>query len=344
MNPTLLLIMNPCAGTKRANRYLTDILSLFSSYGWETLVHMTQARGDGREAVERLANSVDRVVCIGGDGTYNECVDGLLASGAQIPLGYIPAGSTNDFAKSLHLSRNILQAARDIMEGQERFLDIGSFSGRHFTYVASFGAFTKTSYTTPQSTKNALGHLAYILEGIKDLSSIRPQTLIFRTPEKTVRGDYVFGAVSNSTSVAGILTISPKIVDLNDGKFEVLLVRMPSSPADLNEAIRALTMQDYSSYMIDFFSAETIDITASPNMDWTLDGEWQKGAETIRIENLHSAIRILTNAGQTETALPDGAEPDNSEEGDSTKEDNTEKDSAEPAPTEPDEMICTDNQ
>lgn len=299
MNQTLLLIMNPCAGMKRANRFLTDILSLFSSFGWETLVHMTQARGDGRQAVERLAGSVGRIVCIGGDGTYNECVDGLIASEVQIPLGYIPAGSTNDFAKSLHLSRNILQAARDIMEGSERYLDIGSFGGRHFTYVASFGAFTKTSYSTPQSTKNALGHLAYILEGIKDLSSIRPQSLTFRTPDRTVRGDYVFGAISNSTSVAGILTISPKIVDMNDGKFEVLLIRMPANPADLNEAIRALTVQDYDSYMIDFFSAGTIDITASPDMDWTLDGEWQKGAEKIRVENLHNAIRIITKEKKT---------------------------------------------
>lgn len=291
----LLLVMNPCAGLRRANRYLCDILSLFASRGWEPIVHMTQARGDGRDAVERLAATVDRIVCIGGDGTFNECVDGLIACGASVPLGYIPAGSTNDFAKSLHLSTNIMKAAQDIMDGTERPLDVGSFDGRHFTYVASFGAFTKASYATPQSAKNALGHLAYVLEGMKDLSSIKPNRLTVRTEEHTVSGEYVFGAVSNSTSVAGILTISPKLVDMSDGRFEALLIRTPQSAADLNEAIRALTAQDYDSYMIDFLSASTLTIEANPEMDWTLDGEWQKGAAQIRIDNLHNAIHVFTN-------------------------------------------------
>ena len=202
----------------------------------------------------------------------------------------------------IKLSKNIMRAAKDIMDGQARFLDVGSFNGRHFTYVASFGAFTKVSYATPQNVKNTLGHLAYVLESINDLSTLRPHRLRVATPEKTVEGDYIFGAVSNSTSVAGLLTISPKIVDMNDGKFETLLIRNPSNIVELSEIIRALTAADYSSYMLDFLSASELNITADEQMDWTLDGEWQKGASKIKIDNLHNAIRVITNP-DTKTAL-----------------------------------------
>ncbi len=292
MQKELLLIINPYAGQKKANRQLCDILQLFGSYGWECLVHPTKARGDGRDTVAALAGRVSLVVCIGGDGTFNECVDGLLASGANTPLGYIPAGSTNDFANSLKLSKNILTAAKDIMEGEARKLDVGSFDGRHFTYVASFGAFTRASYSTPQSAKNAFGHLAYIMEGMKDLSSLKPRHLRFETRETICEGDYIFGAVSNSTSVAGILTISPELVDMNDGKFEVLLVKNPTNPVEFSECLSALTTRDYNSSMITFFSADRIRITADPSMDWTLDGEWQEGSAEIGIENLHGAISL----------------------------------------------------
>ncbi|MBQ7011392.1 MAG: YegS/Rv2252/BmrU family lipid kinase [Clostridia bacterium] len=302
MKKRLLLVMNPMSGLKRANRFLTDILILFCSYGWDCRTYLTGGKGDGRKKVTECAAECDLVVCIGGDGTFNECVDGLLACGANTPLGYIPAGSTNDFATSLKLSKNIMKAARDIMEGSVRNLDVGSFDGRHFTYVASFGAFTKASYATPQNVKNSLGHLAYVLEGINDISAIRPWHLRFETPEKTVEGDYIFGAVSNSTSVAGLLTISPKIVDMNDGRFELLLIRHPTNIVDLSEIIRALSSSDYSSYMLDFFSASEIRVSASENMDWTLDGEWQKGASSVKIENIHNAIRVVTNPNPQQTA------------------------------------------
>ncbi len=294
MQKELLLIINPYAGQKKANRQLCDILQLFGSYGWECLVHPTKARGDGRDTVAALAGRVSLVVCIGGDGTFNECVDGLLASGADTPLGYIPAGSTNDFANSLKLSKNVLAAAKDIMEGEARKLDVGSFDGRHFTYVASFGAFTKTSYATPQSVKNVLGHAAYVLGGIKEISSLHsyPLTAVL-DGRLRVKGDFIFGAVSNSTSVGGVLTLDPKMVDMNDGLFEVLLVKYPKNMSGLAEVIRALTAQDYTSPMLSFHTASKVEITADPSMDWTLDGEFAKGAAELHIENLHSAVRIM---------------------------------------------------
>ena len=163
----LLLILNPCSGKKRANRALAEIVSIFNRGGYDVTVYTTAARGDATQVAASRCREFDCVVCAGGDGTFNEVVSGVYAAGSDTPIGYIPAGSTNDFASSMHLSRNLLQAARDIVEGEPHTLDLGSFNGRCFSYVASFGAFTRASYATSQSVKNALGPLAYVLGGIK---------------------------------------------------------------------------------------------------------------------------------------------------------------------------------
>ena len=221
----MLFIMNPFSGQKRANKFLPDILLLYSQAGFDVTVHMTTAQGSAREAVLRLGQGMDLVVCCGGDGTFNETVHGMLELGLTVPIGYIPAGSTNDFAASLRLSTNILQAARDILDGEPVSYDVGKFGGRYFSYVASFGAFTRASYATPQSIKNALGHTAYLLEGINELSQIRKVHIRMEMDEGVVEDDFLFGAISNSTSVGGILTLNSNQVDLGDGLFEILLVR-----------------------------------------------------------------------------------------------------------------------
>ena len=169
----MLFVMNPVAGMRRAAKYLTDILSLYNRAGYEITVYMTGKQGDAVSVVEEKARQVDIIVCCGGDGTFNEVVSGLLRAGADTPIGYIPAGSTNDFANSLHLSPSILQAAQDILDGEPTPYDVGSFAGRYFSYVASFGLFTRTSYSTPQNFKNIVGHMAYLLSSIQELSSIR---------------------------------------------------------------------------------------------------------------------------------------------------------------------------
>ena len=290
----LLLVMNPMAGMKKANPLLTEILDVFAKGGYLCVVHMTQAPGDGTLVVRRFANDVDLIVCIGGDGTFNETITGILAAGAKTPIGYIPAGSTNDFAASLHLSKNVVEAAWDIVSGTAAVYDVGRFEDRYFTYVASFGAFTKVSYATPQSVKNSLGHLAYMLGGIAELSAIRSWHVSFEVDDgQFITGDYIFGAVSNSTSVGGILTLDPKIVDMNDGKFELLLIKAPENLADLGEIVRALTAQDYQSPMLTFLPAQKLRVQADPSMDWTLDGEFAKGRENLEIENIHDAIRVM---------------------------------------------------
>ena len=291
---TMLFIMNPFAGQKRANRVLPDILLLFSQAGYDIHTVMTTGTGAATRAAQSQGGDVDLVVCCGGDGTLNETITGLLRSGAKTPLGYIPTGTTNDFAASLGLSHNPVQAAKDILEGEVHAYDAGRFGERYFSYVASFGAFTRSSYIVPQNIKNALGHTAYVLGGISELSQIRPEHIRLEINGETVEDDFLFGAICNSTSVGGILTLDPKQVDMADGKLEVLLVRSPRSLLELTECIAAVQSQQYNNCeMITFRSASHIRVEADPTMDWSLDGEREEGHETVEVENLHHAIHLV---------------------------------------------------
>ena len=289
----MLFVLNPCAGTKKANRFLADILDAFNRAGYQTQVYVTAGPKDAVTAVEQFAPGMDLVVCCGGDGTFNETVTGLLNVGLSIPVGYIPAGSTNDFANSLELPLQPLKAAMAIIEGTPTPLDMGSFNGRYFSYVASFGAFTKASYATPQSVKNALGHTAYVLEGIKEIASIRKMPVRMELDGEVVEDDYIFGAICNSTSVGGILTLDPNQVDMSDGKFEILLLRAPRDLFELTECITAVQKQQYNSRMMTFRTAKTVQIHASEDMTWTLDGEMADGAKELTVSNLHHAIQLV---------------------------------------------------
>ncbi len=289
----LLFIMNPYAGTRRANRYLPDILSILNRADYQVTAHMTAGTGDCARVVALLAEEMDLVVCAGGDGTFNETVSGLLSAGVDIPIGYIPCGSTNDFASSLKLPSNVLQATRNIVNGQPVRYDVGKFGSRYFTYVASFGAFTRASYATPQNIKNALGHTAYILGGIQELSQLRTEHLRIETGDAVIEDDFLFGAISNSTSLGGILTLDPKRVDMRDGKLELMLVRSPKNLPELNEGILALQSQKYNCKMITFLSTDRLQITAPADMAWTLDGEREDGHSQILVENVPLRIQLM---------------------------------------------------
>ena len=208
----LLFIMNPCAGTKKANRVLPEIISVFNEHDYEVITYMTAKQGDAARIAAQRGAGMDLVVCSGGDGTLNETVSGLLDAGLDVRVGYVPSGSTNDFASSLKLSGNPVQAAREIVEGTPFRFDVGRFGERYFSYVASFGIFTRASYATPQSVKNALGHLAYVLAGITELSQIRTEHVKLEIDGEVVEDEFLFGAISNSTSVGGILTLDPRQV------------------------------------------------------------------------------------------------------------------------------------
>ena len=290
----LLFILNPYAGQRKANRLLLEIIEIFNRADYEVSVYITAGHEDAKIKAMQYANQMDMIVCCGGDGTFNETASGVLASGVDVPIGYIPAGSTNDLANSLKLPTDVLQAARMIAQGNIRRLDMGSFNGRYFSYVASFGAFTKASYATPQSLKNALGHMAYFLSGIQELSQIKAHRLRFELPDgRVLEDDYLFGAISNSTSVAGMLTLSKDRVDMADGQVELMLIRSPKDPIELADCLMAMQRQTYDCAMITFLSTTGVKVTAPADMDWTIDGEREEGAAQIDIQCVYQPLQIV---------------------------------------------------
>lgn len=290
----LLLIYNPNSGTKRSARHLSEVTEIFTKSGYLVTALPTTKRGDATEYVKNFSPSHDITVVMGGDGTYNEAVSGYIESGFDSPIGYIPAGSTNDFAQGLGLSRDISEAASDIVNGTPQGIDVGTFNGRVFTYVASFGAFVKASYETPQSIKNALGHMAYILAGATTLADIRPIHARIKTDSDTFEGDYLFGAVSNSTSMGGVLKLKPEDVDMSDGLFELLLLRTSTDVLEISDLVRAVTEQKYDTTpMLTFVESSRFEIDIPEAVDWSLDGEYQKGVQHIVIENKYQAVDLI---------------------------------------------------
>lgn len=290
----LLLILNPRAGQRRANRYLPEIIRLFIDHGYICEAFVTGSSGEAtRYLAQHKQHSYNMIVCAGGDGTLNETIAGMLAAGMRCPLGYIPCGTTNDYAASIGLSSDVQQAALDIMEGRAQTIDIGAFNGRNFVYTATCGAFAKTSYSTPQMAKNLLGHVAYILEGVRDLSAIRPIHMRVTSGDVALEDDFLFCSITNSTSVGGILKLDTQLVALNDGKFEVTLVRNPTTPTQLSSILVGLTTQNVPNDMIHFFSASSLHVACDSAVEWTLDGEREPATDAVELVNLHSAVRIM---------------------------------------------------
>lgn len=289
----MLFVMNPNAGTRRAAKYLADILAIFNQAGYTVITHMTACAGDCTRIVAQLATDMDTVVCCGGDGTFNETVTGLMQCGCNIPIGYIPAGSTNDLAATLGLSNNPIEAARDIVEGRPLPYDVGSFGNRYFCYIASFGIFTKTSYSTPQNLKNALGRTAYLLSSIQEISQLRTFHMRFDADDTSVEDDFLFGAVCNATTVGGVLSLDPTQVDLSDGKFELMLIRAPRDLVELSEVIYSLQSQRYHSPLITFRSVRSVRVMGEAGMVWTTDGERADAEQILHIRNIHNGMQVF---------------------------------------------------
>ena len=307
----LLLILNPMAGLRRANRVLPDIIRLFIEHGYSCETYVTGAAGEATEYLAGCGRCYDLVVCAGGDGTLNETIAGMRASDMDCPLGYIPCGTTNDYAASIGLSSDVLHAARDIVTGRARSIDIGAFNGRHFVYTATCGAFAKASYSTPQAVKNVLGHMAYILEGIRDLTAIKPIHMRVEADGRVLDENFILCSITNSTSIGGILKLDAQMVALNDGRFEVTLVRNPVTPAQFSRILYGLTTQDVPNEMIEFFSAQRIHVTCDAPIEWTLDGEREPETLSAELENLHSAVRIMIpESGSEAPFAPEPEEED----------------------------------
>ncbi|MBR6632912.1 MAG: YegS/Rv2252/BmrU family lipid kinase [Clostridia bacterium] len=289
----VLFIINPTAGKMKILKDIADIDKAFYKGGYECDIYLTKKKGDATEKVLSSGASYDLIVCGGGDGTYNELITGVLKSELNVPIGYIPAGTTNDFASTLELSQNSVTAASNITTGKPRKLDVGRFGDLYFSYVASFGAFTGASYSTPQQSKNVLGHSAYVLNGMSDLSSIKPYHVRLEADGKVYEDDYLFGAISNSTSIAGLIKLDSNLVNLSDGEFEILLIRMPKLLLDVPKILIALANGDYSEEHITFFHASSIKVKTTNKLNWALDGEHATSRGEILLENLHGAVNLI---------------------------------------------------
>lgn len=269
----LLLILNPMAGKRLAQSHLYEIIDRFVKAGYEVTVHPTQNRGDATVQVQKKGERFQRIVCCGGDGTLNEVITGLERLDIRPELGYIPTGTTNDFAQSLGFSKNPAQAAETAATGVPFPCDIGRFGGRCFTYIAAFGAFTDVAYTTDQQAKNLFGRIAYLFEGVKRLGNLRSFPMEVVTETGVIQDEFIFGAVANSLSIAGHRGFFADDVSLNDGQFEVLLIRRPQTPADLNRIIGDLLTQQFDQQQIRCFKSSSIRFHAAEPLSWTLDGE-----------------------------------------------------------------------
>ncbi len=289
----MLFIYNPKAGKAQIRSNLLDMIDIFVKAGYEVTAYPTQARGDGIKAVrERTPGYYDIVVCSGGDGTLDEVVTGMMQCKDKLPVGYVPAGTTNDFAGSLKIPKNMKEAAKVIVDGEDFACDIGGFNQDIFVYIAAFGLFTEVSYETRQDVKNVLGHMAYILEGMRRLSNIKSYFMRVEYEDQVVEGDFIFGMFTNSLSVGGFKKITGKYVRLDDGEFEVTLVKRPVNPVELNTIMAALLNRNINTDLMYCFKASSLTITSDEEVAWTLDGEFGGKHKKVSIQNYKQALQI----------------------------------------------------
>ena len=289
----LLMIVNPTAGRSKPRGPLFDAAAIFSQAGYLLSIHNTTFSGDAAQTAAAVGKDYDVVVAVGGGGPLDQVVSGLMTLENRPLLGYLPQGSTNDFASSLQISNNPATAAANMVKSPTRQLDIGCWNGRHFVYVASFGAFTQSSYTAPQSTKNALGHLAYVLEGIKDLNTLRPYSIKLTADGEVLDGEYLFGAVCNSTSIGGLMRLNSEQVVLDDGRFEMLLIPSPKTAAELSNLVLALLEQQYDYGGLVFRHVSSIHLETEENLPWSLDGEYAASSPVVDIVNRQRSLTML---------------------------------------------------
>ena len=290
----LLFIINPCSGKGRIRNKLLSVLDIFAKRGYRVETYVTQEALDARRKAVTRGRSADLIVCSGGDGTLNEVVSGMMELKRLPVLGYIPAGSTNDYAASLGLPRRIENAARLAAEGKASPVDVGKFGDdRYFVYIAAFGAFTEVSYLTPQDKKNLLGHQAYMLEAVKSLMDIRGRQMKITWEEGELEGEFLFGMVTNTTSVGGFKGLVSRDVALDDGWFEALFIRMPKNPLDLSGIVSYLFLKEDDNAFVYRFKTRKLKIAAAEDVDWVLDGEFGGKKREVEIENLEKRLYIV---------------------------------------------------
>ena len=292
----LYFILNLQSGKATISSKLALVIDMFTKAGYEVTARPTQERMDACAAAKyACGQGFDIIVCSGGDGTLNEVIQGVMRSENRLPIGYIPAGSTNDFARGVGIPRNIIDAVQWIIDGKEYPCDIGSFNDKYFTYIAAFGAFTEVTYETSQQVKNVLGHVAYVLNGISRLKNIKSYHMRITYDEETIEDNYIFGMVTNSSSVAGLLSLNEFL--LEDGLYEVTLIKTPSNPLDLQRIIHSLLNIDIDidTAYIKSFRTSKIKFECSEEIQWTIDGEFGGSYKSVDICNNKQAIVLMAD-------------------------------------------------
>jgi len=290
----LLFIYNPHAGKELLKPKLSDIIDIFVKAGYEVVAYPTQSYRDAyRKVSEYDSDEYDLVVCSGGDGTIDEVVTGMMQRDKQDPIGYIPTGTTNDFANSLHIPKGLLRAADNAVNGTLFPCDVGKFNDDIFVYIAAFGLFTDVSYQTKQEMKNVLGHLAYVLEGTKRLFNVPSYRIKVTHDGETLEDEFIFGMVTNSRSVGGFRNMIGKQVVFDDGLFEVTLIKTPKNPLALQEIVASLLIEQVDTKHMYSFKTGRITFESLEEIPWTLDGEFGGAHDEVTVENLNRQLRIM---------------------------------------------------
>lgn len=295
----ILFVFNPNSGKGLIKNKLYEVIDTFIKGGCEVSTYPTQAPMDGYNRIMEIGEKdYDYIVCSGGDGTLNEVVSAIRQRGVDIPVGYIPAGSTNDFATSVGISKTMSTAAQQIIDGTPQYIDMGRLNGRSFNYVAAFGAFTEVSYATSQDLKNVMGHSAYIVEALKNITSLKSyrMTLHFNGEEEVLKDDFIYGMVSNSRYVAGMKDMAGKGIKMNDGLFEVTFIKQPKNPVMVEQLFSGLLMNNITERPEVCVSRKVskLYITTDDSVTWTLDGEYGGIIRKVDIDIIHNAYKLLT--------------------------------------------------
>lgn len=289
----MLFVYNPHAGKGLLKSKVSDIVDIFVKSGYDVMIYPTQAYKDAYHKVANLGDGYDLVVCSGGDGTIDEVVSGMMERDEIIPIGYIPTGTTNDFANSLRIPRDFLSAADNAVNGEEFACDIGRFNDDLFVYIAAFGLFTDVSYETKQEVKNVLGHLAYVLEGTKRIFNVPSYKIKVEYDGGCIEDEFIFGMVTNSRSVGGFRNMVGKDVLFDDGVFEVTLIKTPKNPIALQELIAALLIEQIDSKHMFTFKTGHISFESVEVIPWTLDGEYGGSHDSVEITNQKQKLKIM---------------------------------------------------
>lgn len=306
MKKKMLFIYNPHAGKEAIKAKLSDILEIFMDAGYEVTVYATKRSKDATHIVADRGGDFDYIVCSGGDGTLNEVTDGLMAVENRPPCGYIPAGTVNDFASTLHIPKNTIMAANNAVEGVKFPCDVGSLNGDYYNYVAAFGAFTEVSYETSQEVKNVLGKMAYFLDGVKRLVNLKSYNIRVETEERIFEDEIIFGMITNSKSIGGFKNLTGKNVKLDDGKFEVTLIKCPKNPVELQLIINSLISREVDSQYVYTFTTNHLLLISEEDISWTLDGEYGGTFNRAEIKNHHKAISyIIPRQSETVKGIAD---------------------------------------